>query len=114
LPAIEDHRAGKLGERERSGELRLAVALTHAEESPVVAPTPVRQKLISTVDECLLPRSEPERLAEIVALRVDQEPLDPPADPRAERGRGVRARRAAGPLRRLRRRRHTRASGSGR
>src|SRR5690606_26146928 len=53
LPAVEHHRAGELGERERSGELRLTVSLADAEERAIVAPAAVRQKLIGAVDERL-------------------------------------------------------------
>src|SRR5690606_36251723 len=91
LPAVEHHRAGELSERKRRSQLRLAVSLADAEERAIVAPAPVRLELVGAVDKRLLPRPEPERLAEIVALRMDQEPLDPPTNPRPERRRGLRA-----------------------
>src|SRR5690606_36685465 len=105
--AVEHHRAGKLSERTRRSPLRLTDSLSYTEERAIAAPTPVRLELVGAVDKRLLPRPEPEWLAQIVALRMAQEPLYPPTNPRPERRRGLRARRAAGRLRPLRRRRHT-------
>ena len=58
--------------------------------------------LVEAVDDPFLPRLEPERLAQVIALAVDEVLLDPGADGRAECRRQLRSRRARGAGLRLR------------
>jgi hypothetical protein len=76
---------GIFGEPERRAELRLTVAFGQDQDGASNQPTHrARIVPVQTLDELLLIRVEPERLPEEVALRMDQDRFDPPADRRTE------------------------------
>ena len=73
-------RPRQLGDRDRGSQLSLPVALRPAIQHLPVPPPTVGLAFIDAVDEPALILGEAERLAEPVALTVDEEGLDPVAD----------------------------------